>query len=115
MIDHLGNREPFLPEGPALGERAQLGMARGEVGTGEHGGQVDPADALVAPHTLQDRYGLSEAVDRSTIVALGVVGHAEVLTRQRLQDDIPTHRGERTATLGGGDGLVIRAPLIEME
>jgi hypothetical protein len=34
MRHSLGNPESFLPNGPALGERAQLGMARGEVTTG---------------------------------------------------------------------------------
>ena len=72
--DCLSNPEPFFPEGPALGERAQLGMAPGEVGTGEHGGQEELTEALVAPHPLQGRYGLPEAVDRPTIVALGLVG-----------------------------------------
>jgi hypothetical protein len=48
VIHRLGNLKPFVAEGPALGERAQLGMAPGEVGTGDHGGQDDPAEALVA-------------------------------------------------------------------
>ena len=39
MINLLGNPEPFFPEGAALGERAQLGMAPGEAGTGVHSGQ----------------------------------------------------------------------------
>ena len=73
-MHRLGNLEPFVPEGPALGERAQLGMARGEPGTGGHGGQEWPTEALVAPRPLEARDGLSEAVDRPTIVALGVVG-----------------------------------------
>ncbi len=29
---HLGNPQPFFPEGSALGECAQLGMAPGEAG-----------------------------------------------------------------------------------
>ena len=111
----LGNPEPFFPEGTALGERAQLGMAPGEVGTGGHGGQEDLAEALVAPRPVEGRHGLPEAVDRPTIVALGLVGVAEVLVRQRLQDDIPAGRGEREGALGGGDGLVIRAHEVEME
>ena len=41
MIDCLGNPESFVPEGSALRERAQLGMAQGEPGTGARGGQVD--------------------------------------------------------------------------
>ena len=39
MIHRLGNAQSFFPKGPALGERAQLSMAPGEVGTGLHGGQ----------------------------------------------------------------------------
>ena len=70
----LGNPQPFVPEGTALGEHAQLGMAPGEVGTGEHGGQVDLTEALAAPRPVEGRHGLPEAVDRPTIVALGPVG-----------------------------------------
>ena len=77
VIHRLGNPEPFVPEGTALGERAQLGMAPGEVGTGDHGGQDDLPEALVAPRPLEGRHGLPEAVDRPTIVALGLVGMAE--------------------------------------
>ena len=115
MINRLGNPEPFFPEGPALGERAQLGMAHGEAGTGVHGGQDDLTEALVAPRPVEGRHGLPEAVDRPTIVALGLVGEAEVVVRQRVQDDIPAGRGEREGALGGGDGLVIRAHDVEME
>ena len=70
----LGNPEPFFPEGPALGEHAQLGMAPGEPGTGEHGGQEGLTEALAAPRPVEGRHGLPEAVDRPTIVALGLVG-----------------------------------------
>ena len=115
MRNRLGNPQPFFPEGTALGERAQLGMAPGEVGTGGHGGQDELTEALVAPRPVEGRHGLLEAVDRPTIVALGVVGYAEALVRQRLQDDIPAGRGEREGALGGGDGLVIRTPDAEMD
>ena len=47
MSDRLGDPQPFFPEGPALGERAQLGMAPGKRGTGEHGGQEDLTEALM--------------------------------------------------------------------
>ena len=115
MSNRLGNPQPFFPEGTALGERAQLGMAPGEAGTGVHGGQDDLTEALVAPRPVEGRHGLPEAVDRPTIVALGLVGEAEVVVRQRVQDDIPAGRGEREGALGGGDGLVIRAHEAEMD
>ena len=51
-----------------------LGMAAGEVGTGRHGGQDNLPQALVAPPPVKGRRGLSEAVDRPMIVALGLVG-----------------------------------------
>ena len=71
VLHRLGDPQPFVPEGPALGERPQLGMAPGEVGTGEHGGQDGAAEALAAPPPVEGRHGLPEAVDRPTIVALG--------------------------------------------
>ena len=32
-----------------------------------------------------------------------------------MQDDVPAGRGERQGALGSGDGLVIRAPVVEMD
>ena len=109
MIDRLGDPEPFVPEGDTFGKGAQLGMAPGEVGTGEHGGQVDLTEALMAPRPVERCYGLPEAVNRPTIVALGMVSCSEVLVRQRLQDNLPAGRGEREDALGGDDGLVMCA------
>src|SRR5215211_4767440 len=107
-------KKPALMRGPALGGRAQLGMARSEVRTGEHGGEEELTEALVAPCPVEERYGLPEAVNRPTIVALGTVGHTEGLVRQRLQDDLPADRGERKGALASGDGLVSRAHEVEM-
>ena len=73
------------------------------------------AEALAALRSLEERHGLSQAVDRLPIVALGLVGPAEVEIRQRLQDDLPAHRGEREGALGGGDGLVIHTHEVEIE
>jgi hypothetical protein len=78
MINRLGNSPPFFPEGLALGERAQLDMARGEVDTGLHGGRENPAEALAAPRPVKGRHVLPEAVERPTIVTLGPVADAEV-------------------------------------
>src|SRR5262249_43907698 len=83
------------------------------VGTGEHGGQ-DRAEARVGPCPVEEGRGLLEAVDRPTIVALGLVGEAEVLVRQRVEDDISARRGECAGTLAGGDGLAVRTPEVEM-
>jgi hypothetical protein len=77
VIDRLGNPEPFLPEGPPLGERAQLGMARSEAGTGVYGGQHHLPEVLVTTRPFEGRHGLPEAVDRVTIGALSLVGEAE--------------------------------------
>jgi hypothetical protein len=84
VINRLGNPQPFFPEGHALGERAQLGMARGEVGKGLHGGHHNLAEALAALHRVEGRPGLSVAGYRLTIVALDMVGVAKVEVRQHL-------------------------------
>jgi hypothetical protein len=89
-------------------------MAPGEPGTGVYGGQEDPTEALVAPLALEGRHGLPEALDRPPKVALGIVGQAEVLVRQRLQDNLPTGCGEREGALTSGDRLSIRAHDPEM-
>jgi hypothetical protein len=44
-----------------------------------------------------------------------MVGEAEVLVRQRVQDGIPAGRSQREGALTGGDGLVIRAHEAEMD
>ena len=65
MSNHLGNPEPFFPNNSALGEHAQLGMAPGEDGTGEHGRQVDLIEALVAPRPFEWRHGpLGQSIAR---------------------------------------------------
>jgi hypothetical protein len=110
----FGNPQPFIPEGLALGEYAQLSMARREPGTGEHGWQDHPTEALTAPRPVEGRHGAPEAVDRPPIVALGLIGKAEVAVRQRLQDDLPIGRGERQGALSGRDGLVIGAHAVEI-
>ena len=115
MSHRLGNLEPFVSHGTALGERAQLGMAHGEPGTGTHGGQHHLAEALVAPCPVEGRHSLSEAVDRPTIVPLALVGSAEIAVRQRVQDGIPASRSERESTLARGDGLVICAHEIAVD
>src|SRR5262245_25948084 len=79
VSNRLGNPEPFFPAGSALSERAQLGMAHGEPRTGHYNGQGDVAEALVAPCSVEGRYGLPEAGGRPTIVALGMVSEAEAL------------------------------------
>ena len=80
-------------------------MAPGEAGTGDHGGQEIPTEALVAPCPVEGRHGLPEAVDRPTIIALDMVDYAEVLVRHRVQGAIPAGRGERQGALVGGDSL----------
>ena len=40
---------------------------------------------------------------------------AKAQVRQRVQDDIPTGRGEREGTLASGDGLVMRARQEEID
>jgi hypothetical protein len=111
----LGNPERFVPEGPALGEQAQFAMARGELDTGLHGGQEDRTIALAAPLHIEDYYGLPVALDRLTVVAPGQVGCAKVLVRQRAQGDRTAGSGEFKGALCGGDGLVIRPPVAEVD
>jgi hypothetical protein len=77
MINRLRNPQTFFTEGTALGEHTQLSIPTGEMGTGEHSGQIDMTEALIAPRPLEGRHSLPEAVDRPTIVALGPVGYAE--------------------------------------
>ena len=78
------------------------------------GRQDDSTEALATPLPVEGYHGLPEAVDRPTIVALGLVGYAKVAVRQCLRDNIPAGSGERQGMLGGGDGLVIRAYIAEM-
>ena len=114
MSNCLGNPEPFIPEGSALSERAQLSMAPSEEATGAYGGQNELTEALMAWRPVEGRHGLPEAVYRPMMVTLGRVGCAEVVICQCVQDNLPASRGEHKDTLGGGDGLVIHAHGAEM-
>jgi hypothetical protein len=115
VISRLSNPKPLFPVGPALSEHAELSMAHGEPCTTEHGGQSKLTDdALMAWCRVEARYGLPEAVYRPTTVTLHRDGHAEVVVRQPVRDDIPASRGERESALGIGNGLVIRAHVTEM-
>ena len=107
--NRLGNPQPFFPEGTALSEQAELGMTRGEPGTGGHGGQENLAEALVAPRPIERRH---RNVNRPTIIALGLIGLAEVLVRPQV--NLPASRGEREDALGSSDCLVILTHLVAM-
>jgi len=99
----------FFPRALPSAKRAQLGMAHGELSTGLHSGQEDLAEALAASRSVEGHHGLPKAVDRPTIVTLSVVGEAEVVVCQRLQDDVPASCSECEGRCRG-DGLVISAP-----
>jgi hypothetical protein len=75
--NRLGNPKPFFSDGTALGEHPQVSVAPGEVGTEEYSGQEDQTEVLVTPCPFEGRHSLFVAVDRPTIVALGLVGSAE--------------------------------------
>jgi hypothetical protein len=82
VVNHLCNPDSFFAKGSAIDERAELSMTYGKVGTGANGGQEHLTEALAASRSVEERYGLSVAVDRLAIVALGLVGSAEVHVRQ---------------------------------
>ena len=86
----------------ALGERTQFGMAPGEPGTGSHAGRMTLPEALAALCSTEGRHSLPEKVDRPTIIAMGMIGEAEILIRQCVQGNLTAGRGEREGALGGG-------------
>jgi hypothetical protein len=102
----LGNLEPFVPEGTALSERTHLGMALGEAGMSNHGGQENLAEALAAPCPFEVSYGLAKVIDRPPIIGLSLIGVAQTQLRLRLLDDVSAGPGEHEGALSGGDGLL---------
>src|SRR5215471_7197394 len=90
-------------------------MARGEPGQGERGGQENIAEALSAPRPDEGCHGLPKTLDRTPVVALGLVGSSKILVRQRMQDNIPAGCGERESALSGSDSLVVCSLMIKME
>src|SRR5262249_22229779 len=85
----LSHPEPLFPAGPALSEHAELSMGHSEICTTEHGGQSKLTDdVLTAWRRVEARYGLRVAVYRPTIVTLDRDGHAEVVVRQPVRDDL---------------------------
>jgi hypothetical protein len=114
VSNRLGNPEPFFPEGTALSECPQLGVAPGKSHLAWHSRQEDLTEALTAARPVEERHSLPEAVDRPTIVSLGMGSLAERQIRQRVLGDVPASRGECEGTLGGSDGLVIYAHGVEV-
>jgi|SRR6516162_8255143 hypothetical protein len=96
-------------------------MAQGEKGTGGYVGQVEITSwshldgVLAAPHPVVERHVLPLAVDRPTIVALVLVGDAEVVIRHCLTGAIPARDGKRQGTLGGDETLDMRARIVAMD
>src|SRR5438093_12493102 len=45
--------------------------------------------ALVGLHSVQGRHGLRETVDRPTLIALGLVGDAEMQVRRQVERNLP--------------------------
>ena len=74
MLNRLGNPEPFFPEGTALSEQAQLGMTLERAGHGRSRRVGQPPKRSWRRAPSRDCHRLPEAVDRPTIVTLGLVG-----------------------------------------
>ena len=72
-------------------------------------GQGDLHRSAVTPCAVEGRHRLPEAVDRPTIVALGMVGVAKVEICQRCRTTSPLAVASARARWRGGDGLVMRA------
>jgi hypothetical protein len=89
-------------------------MAYGEPGTCDYGWEEKLAETLVAPLPIEGGHGLLETVDGPMIIALKLVCYAKIEVGQRVQDEIPARRGERTGALGKGDGVVMGAHEIAM-
>src|SRR5262249_13540803 len=111
----LGNLEPFLYVGPARRERAQFGMAAGEVETGEHGRQIHVPATLVTSRPIEKGEGLAKTGHGPTIGTLRGARETEVRSRQGLLDAIPTGRGQRDGPLGRGDRLRMQAHDVVIE
>ena len=94
MIKGLGNPEPSIANGSALGKRAEFSMARGEIRRGEHGGD-QLTETLVALHPVEGRHSAQETADRLTILAPSLIGEAEVQVSQQVRDDLATGPAER--------------------
>jgi hypothetical protein len=106
-------------QGPGhLGEKDRevhvLTDTHGPFEPGERPGQDNLAEALAAPRPVEERHGLPQTVDGLPILALGLLGCAEVEVRHRVQNTIPTARGEREGALSGGNGMLIRTHAVEI-
>ena len=67
----------------------------------------------MAPRPIEGCHGFARRSRSPDDNRPGHGDEAEVVVRQRLQDDIPAGRGECQSALGGGDGLVMRAHKVE--
>ena len=96
----LGDLEPFLPKGAALGERAEFGMAPSERGTGEHGRQKDLPKRSWRRAPSSDTTVCRGQSNGPTRVALGVVDYPEELVASACSTTSPLAVARREARAG---------------
>ena len=87
----------LLHRGHGPRERAQLGMAQGEVGREARRAGRPGRSAHGAAHPSRNATVCPKQAIARPIVTLALVGQAKVEVRQRVQDDILAGRGQRRA------------------
>ena len=113
VIDGLVKLERLIPQGEALGKRAQLGQASDQPAPGEYREQ-EPLKPLIAQLAGERGHVPLQDVDGLSIVAQGVVHLAEVEVRPRLERQFPKRHGNGVGALAGRQGAVIVAPYPEI-
>src|SRR6266436_1710095 len=98
MIDCLSHTNPFFSVGAPRGELSDLGKAPGQPGMGEHGGKSSRAEVTTDQVAFEGGHVRPEEVYRPSIVAQGVVGLAQVESRQDTEGKIVEGRSEGEGT-----------------
>src|SRR5207244_9364326 len=109
IIDCLCHVFPLFANGNPLGKRANLHEAIEQPGTGKDGWQIGKAEAFIQPIACEGFLGLSEKINRPSIVAERVAGYPEVEMGGNLEGEISYGRADGTGTLAGRNGAVILA------
>jgi hypothetical protein len=107
VIDRLGDPQPLLSNGDALGEFSELGMATGQPGPGLDGWKDELTEALTILIAPEGLYAPPEQLDRTTVLGEVVIRRPQVLIRHEPEREISDGLANGQSTLASLDGSVV--------
>ena len=106
IMDGLGDLEPVFGHGAPRRERAQLGVAPTQPGSGGRRDAAIGAKACSEQIPLEGCHIPPQTLDGPCIVSRVVIGPTQDEMRPGLEADMPERAGQGQRTLAGDDGAV---------